>query len=113
MKFPTYNERLQKVKAFANANKIFVAISIIVVILLIGNFFSSDKTSDDSSIPTNETSQSSEVIEETEVAEMTEAESQTLQFRFYWIDLWILVIAGGFCAIMIIRERKKAKEELQ
>jgi len=31
------------------------------------------------------------------------------KWRFYFIDLWILGIVGGFCFIMILRERKKSK----
>lgn len=34
-------------------------------------------------------------------------------WRFYPSDLVILLVGGGICVIMIMRERKKAKEELE
>jgi predicted transglutaminase-like protease len=34
-------------------------------------------------------------------------------WRFYFIDLVILGVGGGFCLVMILRQRKKTREELK
>ncbi len=41
-----------------------------------------------------------------------ETETEETGWRFYPIDLVVLGVGGGFCTIMIIRERRKAKEGL-
>lgn len=113
--FSNNKERAQKVKNFAYTNKLFVVISLVVVVLLVGNLFSTNNNSSESSIETSQMDQSYELSKEHENAETTainETDGQELQFQFYWIDLWILLGVGGFCVIMIIRERRKAKEDL-
>lgn len=97
-----HKERVRQVKNFAEKNKIFVIMAVIATIFLCSNFFLSKEKNNE--IP--ETVQS-------ENAENTEENGSKPQWQFYWTDLWVLIGAGGFCTIMIIRERKKAKEELQ
>lgn len=97
----THKERVEKVKGFVGKNKVFTVIAAIVVIWLLGNFvFSKVDTSSNFS--------------ETEVQSQSEvAEENTPEWQFYPLDLWILLIGGGFCTVMILREKRKAKEELQ
>ena len=97
-----HKERVQKVKSFTEKNKVFVIMAVIAVIFLCSNFFFSKEKND----ITPETVQS-------EVTENTKETADKPQWQFYWTDLWVLLGAGGFCTVMIIRERKKAKEELQ
>lgn len=94
-----HSERVQRVKNFTEKNKVFVIMAVFVVIFLCSNFFFRKENTAEK---TPETSQ-------TEVDENAEKP----QWQFYSSDLWILLCGGGFCTIMIIRERKKAKEELQ
>lgn len=110
MRFPAYKERKQKIRKFISSNKLFILISIIVIILLFGNFFFKKEKTNDS---IGSVVESSQINDEINTEETEEIESEPLQFRFYWIDLWILLIGGGFCVVMIIRQRKKSKEELQ
>ena len=59
----------------------------------------------------NRKTEQQEPVQETQtVTEETEAEETG--WRFYPIDLVVLGVGGGFCSIMIIRERRKAKEGL-
>lgn len=107
----SHNKRVQKVKNFTENNKMFSVIAVIVVIYLLFSIVGS-KLSDDDNNPNETTSQSqSEMLQKSETAAVSEAAGD--HWRFYWIDLWILVGAGGFCSVMIIRERKKAREKLQ
>ena len=53
--------------------------------------------------------QNKPIVSKTEIAETEES----AHWKFYPVDLAILAIGGGFCSIMIIRERKKAREQLQ
>lgn len=98
----THKERVSKVRSFVSRNKVFTVIAMIVVVWLLGNFLFS-KVNHDSDVDTNSNTTQSE-MEETE---------ETPKWQFYPIDFWILLIGGGFCAVMILREKKKAKEELQ
>ena len=91
--------RVKKVKKFVAENKVFTVTAVLVIILLSCNFlFSKDTpvTEDDSSY--NSAEQDS---------------GEDLHWQFYWSDLGVLVIGGGFCTFMIIRERKKAREKLK
>ncbi len=97
-----HKERVQKVKNFTEKNKVFVIMAVVTVIFLCSNFFFSKENND----ITPETVQS-------EAMENTEETASKPQWQFYWTDLWVLLGVGGVCTIMIIRERKKAKEELQ
>ena len=95
----TDKARVEKIKKFVAGNKVFTLVAILVMILLSCNLlFSKDKTAteDDSSYSSAE-----QDIEE------------DLHWQFYWSDLGVLVIGGGFCTFMIIRERKKAREKLK
>lgn len=97
----THKERVASVKGFIGRNKVFTIITIIAVVWLLGNFiFSKVETNSN----TTETPQSqNEVVEAEDIP----------KWQFYPLDFWILLIGGGFCTIMILREKKKAKEELQ
>ena len=97
-----HKERVQKIKNFTEKNKVFVIMAVIAVIFLFSGFFFSKEN--DVKTP--------EIIQ-TETSENTEETAENPQWQFYWSDLWVLVGVGGFCTVMIIRERKKLKEELQ
>ena len=77
------------------------------MIYLLSNLLIGDTKPTETVTPETSTSQSEQIIEE-----VTEPE-EPLQWRFYWIDLWILVVGGGFCSVMIIREKRKAREQLK
>lgn len=98
-----HSERVERVKNFTEKNKVFVIMAVVAVIFLCSNFFFSKE---DTAEKMPKTSQS-------EVDENAEKTAEKPQWQFYSADLWILLCGGGFCTIMIIRERKKAKEELQ
>ena len=92
-----YKERLATVKNFTAKNRLFSLIAVGLVLFLLGNAVI-HRIGDDKSKP---------IVSETEVIE-TELE----YWRFYPVDLAVLVVGGGFCTIQIIRERKKAREKL-
>lgn len=95
----THKERVEQVKGFVGKNKVFTVMAVIVVVWLLGNFlFSKADTNRNFSEEPQQTQ--SETVEKPE-------------WQFYPIDFWILLIGGGFCTVMIVRERRKAKEELQ
>ena len=54
-----------------------------------------------------------EIIEEdSSENEQPPVKNDKPHWRFYWIDLWILLGGGGFCLIKILQEKKKAREKL-
>lgn len=93
-----YSERVAIVKNFVDKNKLFTVLALIAVCYLGGNFLFS-KVNDSDAEPVQD-----EIIET--------SEEDSLQWRFYWSDLVILAVAGGFCTVMIIRERKKERDNL-
>ncbi len=97
-----HKERVQKIRNFTEKNKVFVIMAVIVIIFLFSGFFFSKEND----VKTPETIQ----VEITENSQETDEEPQ---WHFYWSDLWVLLGVGGFCTVMIVRERKKSKEELQ
>ena len=92
-----YKERLASVRKFTAKNRLFSLIAIALLLFLIGNAVV-HRIGDD---------KSKSIVSETEITE-TEPE----HWRFYPVDLGVLVVGGGFCTIMILRERKKAREKL-
>jgi hypothetical protein len=42
-----------------------------------------------------------------------EAAASVESWRFYFIDVIVLVVGGGFCLVMILRQRRKTREELK
>ncbi len=99
--FENHKQRVQKVRNFTEKNKIFMITAVIALIFLCSNFFFS-KENNTEKVPETSQNETTENLEESE-----------LQWKFYWSDLWILSGVGGFCTVMIIRERKKLKEELK
>ena len=97
MDLKSYKERLANVRAFTAKNRLFSLIAVGLVLFLLGNAVA-HRIGDENTKP---------IVSETEVTE-TEPE----HWRFYPVDLAVLVVGGGFCTIQIIRERKKAREKL-
>ena len=93
-----HRERVERVRNFTQKNKVFVIMAVIAVIFLCSNFLFSEENGTKTE-PENKNT----VSEETEKT----------HWRFYWGDLIVLVVGGGICTVNIIKERKKAKEELQ
>ncbi|MDE6707611.1 MAG: hypothetical protein K2K06_06215 [Oscillospiraceae bacterium] len=97
-----YAKRVEIAKDFINKNKLFTVIAIITMCYLLCSFLFSKVNSDFSS---ND-------VEINEIQE-TEEKENIMRWQFYWSDLVILASGGGFCTIMIVRERKKERDNLQ
>ncbi len=50
-------------------------------------------------------------VKETEPQETVQTETAE-SWRFYPVDLVVLGAGGGLCAVMMLREKRRAKEEL-
>lgn len=50
-------------------------------------------------------------VKETEPQETIQA-SEEEHWRFYPVDMIVLGAGGGLCAVMMLREKRRAKEEL-
>lgn len=96
----SHKERAEKVRSYASKNIVFIVAAILIIIFLIVSGVSNRTQEPDA---TEQSTVSTEV-----------ADTKTEQgWRFYPIDLVVLGVGGGFCSIMIIRERRKTKEGLQ
>ena len=90
----SHRKRADRVQHFISSNKLFVVIALVAAVI-IGSGLKNGK----------------EVEETLPDTEQTEEDNRP-HWRFYPSDLAILLVGGGFCTVMIIRERKKAKEGL-
>jgi cell division protein FtsL len=107
--FEKHKKRVEKVKDFTAKNKVFAIMMVVAVIFMLVNFvFTSDNNP-------QETNHTASINENTDVTDEPAAVTETQReiWRFYFIDLVILGAGGGFCLIMILRQRKKTKEELK
>ena len=110
----SHSERVDKVRSYFEKNKLFSMIVVVIAIVIIGNFVMNGITAIKEK--DKQTSSASEgTVEDTEKSVDTNnnQEEEPEHWRFYWIDLWILVGGGGFCVIKILQEKKKAREKLQ
>jgi preprotein translocase subunit YajC len=113
--FKNHMKRVEKVKDYASKNKVFVITAIVAAIFLFINFVIQPQNQQ------NQQSDNDEVI----ISDNAESEGETTaqaartttiereSWRFYFIDLIVLGVGGGFCLIMILRQRRKTKEELK
>lgn len=117
----THKQRVEKARAYTNKNKLFIFIVIIILCFIIGSFihtrvanykeYKELQNSPDSSITTSANTEKIE-SESTVATNSNEEFNEKPHWQFYWTDAWILLVGGGFCVIMIIRERAKAREKL-
>lgn len=96
--------RVAKIQQYANRNKIFLIIAAILVIALICGMFSDDKSIFDTD--------NVETTTQTQEVDTEAPANESAKWRFYWIDLGILAVGGGFCSVMIIRDHKKARDTI-
>ena len=103
-----HNERVERVQNFSSNNKVFILGVIAVIIFLAGGFISNSKKPDAADY------RHPEGYSETAESESNSNETTeyTPQWEFSWFDLAIIGIGGGFCTIMIIRERRKARDTI-
>ena len=94
----SHRKRVEKVREFASHNKFFSAIAVLLIVFLLFRTVNRN------------TEQPDKAQEEQTVTE--ESKTEETGWRFYPIDLVVLGVGGGFCTVMIIRERRKAKEGL-
>jgi hypothetical protein len=108
MKKPSkHRKRVENAKNFMGKNKIFTAITAIIVIVAIVNIIGRG-----SILPPSEIESAQEIVGEENALQDEPEEAEEETWRFYWIDVIILVLAGGFCVAMIIRERRKANDDI-
>ena len=91
-------ERIEKVKKFTAKNRLFILLAIVCCFYLLGTTIFGKETE-----PPKQDQTQAEIVQQQEPE----------HWRFYWIDVWVLAVGGGFCTVMIIREKKKAKEEIK
>lgn len=98
-----HSERREKVKEFANNNKLFVILAVLLSIYLV---FFLVKKPDTNTTPTASTTIEAETNEE------EQEENDRIEWRFYWSDFIVLVVGVGFCGYKIIQRNRKAKEDI-
>ena len=111
----SHKERVEKVRSYIEKNKFFSVVAAIIVVALIGNFII-NKVSEAKAKDMAASSVQEEMIEDNgnnSADTNINQEEDEPHWRFYWIDLWILLGGGGFCLIKILQEKKKAREKLQ
>ncbi len=110
-----YNERSQKIERFILKNKIFcLAVIVALGIIIAGEIKEKAALMNQSDVSVSEEQKSEDEKVDTSVnLEETDNKDDGKHWRFYWIDLVVLVVGGGFCTFKIIKEKRKTKEKLQ
>lgn len=88
---------LKVIKGYISKNKLLTIIATVLCLSLIGSGIRTQRETDIAEEPTVQ----------------TETVQDDLHWRFYPVDLWVLGIGGGFCTVMILREKRKARETLK
>lgn len=106
MAFDKFKARKEVVKQRMADNKVFVvAVTIILLFLVVQAI----KNKDAPDTGYNEQQESST---DEATAEEKQKQPEEPHWRFYWSDLVILGVGSAFCGTMIIKERRKARENL-
>ena len=111
----THKERVAKVKSFAEKNKLFSFLAVIFSVYIIYSLVSGNLT-ERQKVEQPPVSQSEQISEDEKVDTNINSENENNElpkWRFYSIDLWILLGGGGFCMVKILQEKRRAKEELK
>ena len=106
--FEKHKQRADKVRQRISANKIFLIGAAIIVVILLGRAAEKRKQPDAAEFRHPEGYELESQTESTDI----QLETETPHWRFYWSDLIILGGGSAFCGFMIVRERRKAREEL-
>lgn len=90
--FAGHKKRAEKVRGYFAGNKAIALITVLFAIAVLVNLVSTYQTQ-----------------------EQTDSEPETVQeesWRFYPVDLAVLGAGGGICTVMMLREKRRAKEDL-
>lgn len=104
----SHSERVERVQQYAGHNRVYIIGVIAVIIFLSLGFISKSKKPDAAEYRHPEGYSESST---TDTDSNTPPEYNP-QWNFSWFDLAILGIGGGFCTVMIIRERRKARDTI-
>ncbi len=91
--FEGHRKRAEKVRGFLSKNKAVAVIAALAAIALLVNLVMNHD------------------VQKTETQEAVRTETDE-SWRFYPVDLVVLGAGGGICAIMMLQEKRRAKEEL-
>jgi len=104
-------QRVEKIKGFASNNKVFTFFVVVLFIFVITNLLNEGRI-----LPSRETDNGEQIanINENDEEDNKAAESENKKeaWRFYFIDVLILISVGGFLTFMIIKERRKANDDI-
>ncbi len=92
--FEGHRKRAEKVRGYLAKNKAVAVIAVLAAIALLVNLVVNHD------------------VQKTDTQETVQTETDE-SWRFYPVDLVVLGAGGGICAIMMLREKRRAKEELR
>ena len=92
--FEGHRKRAEKVRGYLAKNKAVAVIAVLAAIALLVNLVINHD------------------VQKTDTQETVQTETDE-SWRFYPVDLVVLGAGGGLCAIMMLREKRRAKEELR
>lgn len=121
MTFDKFKSRKKVVQQQMADNKVFVVgVAIILLVLVFQAIANKDEPDSSEFIYPEEYVQQEDGQNDAEKVatssnfsdEAEKMQPEVPQWRFYWSDLAILGVGSAFCGIMIIKERRKARESL-
>ena len=120
MGFSKFKERSEVVTKKIADNKVFAVGAAIILIFLVFQAVKNKDVPDAIELQYSEeyvqqadqSGDSEKVATSSNFSEQPQAAPEESHWRFYWSDLAVLGIGSAFCGIVIIRERRKARENL-
>jgi hypothetical protein len=107
----SHKKRVVKIKEFTSKNKLFVLMAIAAFVFLLSYTRFQPNAPQEPQYELCEETGEYIIVVDHEHAAIDEI-YELVRWRFYWIDAVILVAGGGFCLVMIMRNRRKTKREL-
>jgi len=97
-----HQQRAEKVQHFIGKHKLFLIMAIIAGAFLFGNYLAQPNVQPQTSKYEYSDYYSNEAV----------VEFERELWRFYWIDVVILIAGGGFCVLMLLRERRRLRNKI-
>lgn len=115
----SYKQRVEKTRESMKKNGLFLIIVVIICSFFLITKLTEKKTNEPKVVVQQPNGESIVLSDDTDEEKLDKEQdlfntpTDKGKWTFYWSDLIVLVVGSGICTVMIIKERKKAKEELR
>ena len=110
MAFEKHKKRVALIKQRISANKVFVIGASIVILFILAQAYRNRDLPEAADY--RHPVEYEQELKQSSIEDLEMMQQEKPYWRFYWSDLIVLGVGSAFCGVMIIRERRKAREKL-